>query len=287
MSNGTLDVIIVAYRAEELLRNCLSSLAEQVLQVELRVVIVDNSPLPIERRYWDTRLSISYVRQDWNSGFSRAVNRGINMTSGHRVLLLNPDTEFLETGTLQKMIDYLDGDERVGIVGPRLVTAEGDLDPASKRNLPTAGGALRHQINKWLGTQFPSDYLAPQVGEHERGRVGAVNGAFMLMRRSTIEKVGLMPTAYWMYGEDLDWCRSVAQVGLEVRYLGDITVRHVKSGSAGSVRGPLTNWHFHKSMVTYAWRAPTRWRSTPLALVGAAFGYCAASLKYLVVKVRR
>ncbi len=83
------------------------------------------------------------------------------------------------------------------------------------------------------------------------GRVDAVNGAFMLMRRSALEDVGLFDEGYWMYMEDLDLCYRFAQAGWVTWFEPAVTVVHVKAGSSGRYRSPRVNYAFHYGMIRF------------------------------------
>jgi hypothetical protein len=102
-----------------------------------------------------------------------------------------------------------------------------------------------------------SRYRAPGLDEHGSGVVDAVNGAFMLVRRSAMDAVGLLDEGYRMYGEDLDWCYRFQRAGWEVRYEGGVTVVHVKGATSvvrrgrGRHRPPSVNLAFHRSMGRY------------------------------------
>ena len=91
-------------------------------------------------------------------------------------------------------------------------------------------------------------YRAPEV---DAGPVDAVNGAFMLMRRSALDEVGLFDEGYWMYMEDLDLCYRFAQAGWVTWYEPSATVVHVKAGTSGRFRGPRLNYAFHYGMYRF------------------------------------
>ena len=118
------------------------------------------------------------------------------------MLLLNPDTE-VYAGTLDRLAAVLDARPEVAVVGPRLVRPDGSFDHAARRSFPTILGAAAHFTG--VGRVFSrgplAQYRAPDV---EAGPVDAINGAFMLARRSALESIGLLDKSYWMYMEDLD-----------------------------------------------------------------------------------
>ena len=135
----------------------------------------------------------------------------------------------------------------IGVVGCRLLTADGTLDHAAKRSIPDPWTAARYFALRLVGRRG-SSYLAPEVDPLGTGDVDAVNGAFMLVRTSAMHEVGYFDEAYWMYGEDLDWCVRFRAAGWRVHYDGTVTAQHLKGGAAGGTRPLRLNYHFHKSM---------------------------------------
>jgi hypothetical protein len=185
-----------------------------------------------------------------NIGFSAANNLVLADTPSPYILLLNPDTE-VDEGTLDSSISRLEEDSSIGMVGCRLVTENGELDHACKRSFPTPLGALAHFTG--LGRRRSSSlalsqYRAPELGEYEPGEVDAVNGAYMMVRREALMEVGLLDEGYWLYMEDLDWCRRFWAAGWRVFYDPSGTALHVKGGSSDGRRRLLQEVAFHRGM---------------------------------------
>jgi N-acetylglucosaminyl-diphospho-decaprenol L-rhamnosyltransferase len=245
-----LEVVIVSHGAEGLLRRCLRSLAEHPAGGEMQVTVVDSgspdsTPDMVEREFPGARL----VRRG-NIGFSAANNLVLRESEAEALLLLNPDTE-VRAGTLDAALERLRSDERIGMVGVKLVTESGELDHACKRSFPTPLGALAHfsGIGRADGaTSALSQYRATHLGDNEPGEVDAVNGAFMLCRGEAVREVGLLDEGYWLYMEDLDWCRRFWQAGWKVFYEPAGTALHVKGGSSGARRAPRQEIAFHRGM---------------------------------------
>src|SRR5262249_6079150 len=146
---------------------------------------------------------VDLVASPANLGFAAATNLGARRGSAPYLLALNPDTA-VTPDALNLVLATMDSHPEAAVVGPRLITADGSLDHASKRSFPTPLSALGHftGIGRRTGARGRlADYRAPEV---EEGRVDAVNGAFMLMRRSAFEQAGGFDEGYWMYMEDLD-----------------------------------------------------------------------------------
>jgi N-acetylglucosaminyl-diphospho-decaprenol L-rhamnosyltransferase len=245
-----LEVVIVSHSAEELLRRCLRSLQEHPASGSMRVTVVDSgspdaTPDMVECEFPGVRL----IRYE-NIGFSAANNVVLREGTADAVLLLNPDTE-VYADTLDAALARLSFDERIGMVGVKLVTESGELDHACKRSFPTPLSALAHftGIGRADGTAGSlSQYRATHLGDDEPGEVDAVNGAFMLCRAEAVREVGLLDEGYWLYMEDLDWCARFWQAGWKVFYEPAGVALHVKGGSSGKRRAPRQEIAFHRGM---------------------------------------
>lgn len=186
---------------------------------------------------------------DENAGFSAANNLVLRATEAPYALLLNPDTEATE-GALDHMIELMRQRTDIGIAGCRLVLPDGTFDHAAKRSFPTPLSALAHftGIGRRVSHGGLAEYRAPDLPETGVGRVDAVNGAFMLVRRTAMERVGLLDEGYWLYMEDLDWCYRFWQRDWTVWYEGRATFIHVKGGASGKHRAGKQNIAFHRGM---------------------------------------
>lgn len=246
----SLETIVVSHGAEALLRSCLRSLEDHPPTAAMRVTVVDSgspnsTPDMVEREFPDVRL----IRRD-NIGFSAANNLALRESEADAVLLLNPDTE-VYAGTLDAALARLDADERIGMVGVKLLTESGELDHACKRSFPTPLGALAHFTGIGRSDDASgalSQYRATELGEDEPGEVDAINGAFMLCRAAAVREVGLLDEGYWLYMEDLDWCRRFWEADWKVFYEPAGTALHVKGGSSGARRAPRQEIAFHRGM---------------------------------------
>jgi N-acetylglucosaminyl-diphospho-decaprenol L-rhamnosyltransferase len=195
-----------------------------------------------------------------NIGFGAASNVVIRGGTTPYVLCLNPDTR-VTPGALDRLLDLMEEHPEVGISGCRLELEHGGFDYAAKRSFPTPLSALGHFTG--LGRRRDSGILAAyRAPEVESGRVDAVNGAFMLIRRSALDQVGLFDEGYWMYMEDLDLSYRFAQAGWVTWYEPSVTVIHVKAGSSGLVRSPKLNYAFHYGMYRFYRKHYAATRST-------------------------
>jgi GT2 family glycosyltransferase len=251
MSESPLDIVIVAYRCRDMLRDCLSSLRTFAPAKGARIWVVDNAsgdgtPEMVREEFPEVELLAS----EENLGFSAANNLAIRRGAAPYVLALNPDTRTTE-GALDHMLELMESNPKIGISSCRLELPDGTFDHAARRSFPTPLGALAHfaRVGRWEKAPARlSQYRAPAV---ESGPVDAVNGAFMLIRRKALDEVGLFDEGYWMYMEDLDLCYRFAQAGWVTWYEPAAAVIHIKAGSSGQYRSPRLNYAFHYGMFRF------------------------------------
>jgi N-acetylglucosaminyl-diphospho-decaprenol L-rhamnosyltransferase len=268
-----LDVVIVSYRSRELLRSCLESLRAHPPSRPMRVTVVDNASSDgtaemIAAEFPEVELIASPV----NLGFATATNLGARRGRAPYLLALNPDTAVTE-GALDMVLATLQAHPEVAVAGPRLLRPDGSLDHAAKRSFPTPLSALGHFTGAGRLPGAPGGLAAYRAPDVESGPVEAVNGAFMLMRRSAFEEAGGFDQGYWMYMEDLDLCYTLAQRGWLTWYEPRAAVRHVKGGTTGGARPLRLNWAFHRGMYRFYRKHYAPRRSWPLnAVVYAGIG---------------
>jgi GT2 family glycosyltransferase len=251
--SAALEAIVVSHGAEGLLRRCLRSLMAHPATGGTAVTVVDSgspdsTPDMVEREFPEVRL----IRQA-NVGFSAANNVALRESKAKAVLLLNPDTE-VYAGTLDAALERLRSEDRIGMVGVKLLTESGELDHACKRSFPTPLSALAHfagigRTKDASGTL--SQYRATHLGDDEPGEVDAVNGAFMLCRAEAVREVGLLDEGYWLYMEDLDWCHRFWDAGWKVFYEPAGVALHVKGGSSSGRRAVRQEIAFHRGMARF------------------------------------
>jgi len=249
-----LSIVIVSWNVRALLQRCLSSLTEcskrNALQCE--VIVVDNasadgSPDMVRQHFPDVVL----VASDSNLGFTKGTNMGVAHSSGRYVLLLNPDTEVIGDA-LQTMVAHMDDHADVGALGPKLLFPDGRVQP-SRRRFPTLATALLEStvVQQW----FPRNrvlyrYYIQDRGDDEEQDVDWVIGACLLIRRQAWEQVGPLDEGFFMYSEELDWCRRLKTAGWRVVYVPEATIVHHEGQSSSQVV-PARHIYFQSSKVLY------------------------------------
>jgi N-acetylglucosaminyl-diphospho-decaprenol L-rhamnosyltransferase len=247
-----LGIVIVNYNTRELLRRCLKSIYSGQGDF-FTVCVVDNhstdgSAAMVAAEFPQALL---IVNED-NRGYPTANNQGLRAfgypdapDAPRFALLLNPDTE-LAPEALAQMLAFMEDHPRAGAAGPKLVRPNGSLDLACRRSFPSPGVAFWRLTG--LSKLFPRSrtfgrYNLTYLDPDQMTELDAVVGAFMLVRAETIRQVGLMDEAFFMYGEDLDWCYRFHAAGWKVLYNPEVTVLHVKrAASQHSARAKVEFW---------------------------------------------
>ena len=227
MENKDLSVILLNYNTRDLTKKCLRSVFDSSTDYRFEVIIADNG---------STDGSIEMIKNDFpnvklienkaNLGFSKGNNVAIRQATGRYILLLNTDTEIRENA-LDVSIKYLDEHPVVGILGGKVLLPDGSLDKASRRKFPNPWNSFL----RLFGFKKFSDYNIDSPIDQEM-EVDGVMGAYLMIGRSVIDKIGLLDEEYFMYGEDLDWCWQAKKAGYKVVYYPKAEIIHYKYGSS-------------------------------------------------------
>lgn len=229
-----LSIIIVNWNTRQLLLDCLQSVFASNTTYAFQVIVVDNASTDDSVNAVRTNFpQVRLLLNDENLGFSRANNRAIKASTSRYVLLLNSDTQ-IQPDTLQTMLSYMDAHPRVGAAGCKVLLPDGRLDPACKRGFPTPFAAMAYMLG--LPRLFPKSptfnhYHLGHLHPDQEHPVDCITGAFMLVRRQTINQVGMLDERYFMYGEDIDWCYRIKAHNWEIRYTPRTQITHYKGGS--------------------------------------------------------
>lgn len=230
-----ISIIIVNYNVKDFLAQCLSSLRDALDGLESEILVIDNDSQDGSKEYLPKKFpEVSYTWLKENIGFGAANNIGINQAKGQYILLLNPDT-LIEQDTIHKMIAFMDKEPKTGIAGCRVLNADGSFQLACRRGLPTPWASFCKLFG--LQSLFPKSPIFAQYNltyksELETYDVDALIGAFMFCRREALFESGGFDTDFFMYGEDLDLCHRVKQLGWNIRYYHEPTIIHFKGESS-------------------------------------------------------
>lgn len=255
-----LSVVVVTYRSRDHILATLRSL-EPGLQprdpmrpaLQWECVVLDNDSLDGTPELVEQEAPfVRVVRTGANLGYAKAVNRGIAATTGRYVLVLNPDCEW-RPGAIDALVRYADAKPRCAIAAPRIVNTDGSLE-YSARSFPSPFAFLFNRYSLlsrlWPGNPWTRRYLMSDWDHRTPRAVDWVSGAAMLARRAAIEEVGGMDEAYFMFNEDVDWCRRMNMAGWTVEYAPEAETIHHIGASKGQVSNRVIRER-HRGMLYY------------------------------------
>jgi len=229
-----ISIVIVNYNVEHFLEQCLNSVFNALKNCTGEVFVVDNNSIDgsvemVRKKFPQVYL----IDNKENLGFSKANNQAIRISKGKYVLLLNPDT-VVEEDTFEKVISFMDEHPDAGGLGVRMLDGKGKFLPESKRGIPTPAVAFYKIFG--LSALFPRSkkfgrYHLGYLSEFETHEIEILSGAFMLMRKETLDKVGLLDEDFFMYGEDIDLSYRIILGGYKNYYLPETRIIHYKGES--------------------------------------------------------
>ena len=249
-----LSIVIVNYNVRYFLEQCLLSVKRAVAQIDAEVFVVDNASVDGSVDMVKEKFPFAKIIANQNNvGFSKANNQAIEIATGEFVLLLNPDTVVAED-TFEKCIAFMDAHKDAGALGVRMIDGKGNFLPESKRGLPTPAVAFYKTFG--LAKLFPKSktfgkYHLGFLSEHETNEVEILSGAFMFMRKSVLDKIGLLDETFFMYGEDIDLSYRIIKEGYKNFYFPETTIVHYKGES--TKKGSLNYVKvFYNAMLIFA-----------------------------------
>jgi GT2 family glycosyltransferase len=257
-----LTIIILTYNSQFWLKKTLSTLKEFYLDHAkhgVEVVVVDNhstdeSVTMLKKEFRWTEL----IEMPENSGFAAGNNVALKQVTSPYAMLLNSDMEFTERSNLDPLIEYLESHPKVGVITPRIEFTNGAIDPASHRGEPELWPSFTYFSKlEWL---FPRTKKFGQYHQFYKDlksihTIDACSGAAMIVRMEAVDKVGLLDERFFMYAEDLDWCKRFREAGYTIVYNPETIIIHhkYKSGIKSSSKkiASQTTRHFYDTMLQY------------------------------------
>lgn len=247
-------IVTVNYNAGLSLADCIGAALKQAQQV----IVVDNassdtSLIELTKRFpAEPRLQVICLNK--NRGFAAGCNIGLKVTTAPFVLFLNPDC-MLPLGAVERLLQVIAQDNRIGMVGGRLLNSDGSEQGGSRRAIPTPWRSLvrvlgLYRLAKYWPRLFFDFHLHRQSLPEKPIEVEAISGALMLVRRKAIEETGTWDEGYFLHCEDLDWCMRFRQKGWKIVFAPDVEVLHYK-GVCSQARPIFVAWHKHRGMVRF------------------------------------
>lgn len=251
-----LSVIIVHYRVPYFLEQCICSLETALSGLEAEIVVVDNDESSAySTSIIQSTIPLKRIVPEKNIGFAAACNLGWRGASGKQILFLNPDT-LVTAAAIRGCLTQIMRDDGIGAMGCRLINGNGNFLPESKRSFPTLLNAAFKMLG--LAHLFPTSrilnrYALGNIEATESCSVEVLTGAFLLTSRSMLEYTNGLDEMYFLYGEDIDFCKKVAAAGKKCWYRGIDSIIHFKGASSPS-KGSKYFYHFYRAMIVYCYQ---------------------------------
>ncbi|HYE60325.1 MAG TPA: glycosyltransferase family 2 protein [Candidatus Kapabacteria bacterium] len=248
-----LSLIVVNWNTVDLLRQTLRSVVSTGITDSYELIVIDNhsadESVDMVRNEFP---EVTLIVNSENRGFSKANNQGMAIAKGEYLCLLNSDT-IVKEGAIQTLVHYLDTHPDVMMVGPRLLNADGSFQHSCRRRLPTPTNSFYHLFG--FAALFPNHkkitaYKQYAEDPNSTGSVEAISGAAMMFRRHVYETIGGLDEQFFMYGEDLDFCKRVKDKGWKTVYVADAVIVHLNGGSSKK-RRRASIMNFYDAMWLY------------------------------------
>lgn len=264
-----LSIIIVNYNVRYFLEQTILSVYKSNVNFEYEIFVVDNNSSDDSLKMLAQKFSkVDVIANKDNVGFSKANNQAIKLAKGEFILLLNPDT-IIQEDTLQRCIDKMESDTNIGGLGVKMYDGAGNFLPESKRGFPSPLAAFAKMSG--LSKLFPKSktfgqYHLTYLDKNQSYEIDVLSGACMLLRKSVLDKVGLLDEDYFMYGEDIDLSYRIKQAGFKNYYFADTSIIHFKGES--TKKGSLNYIKvFYNAMIIFANKHVTGTRGKALTFL--------------------
>lgn len=248
-----LSVIIVSWNTEKLVKDCLESITANTFNIDYEVFVVDNNSSDntvnmIKNDFKDVKL----IENKINNGFAKANNQAIKLSTGKYVILLNSDTVVKENA-LNTMLEYLEKNDEVGIVGCKLLNADGTLQESCRRfpDFETYANILLKLHGIFPGKKCFQRYFMKNMDYNEVNEVDQVMGAALMYRKEVLGEKSYLDEDYWIWFEEVDFCYNVKKKGYKVVYIPSAQIMHYKGQSFNQLMKVKQQKFFNKSLLLY------------------------------------
>ncbi len=256
-----LSICIVNWNVRELLRRCLASIYyDGAANLNIETIVVDNASHDGSVEELRPQFpQVVWLRNAENVGFTRANNQALAISRGRHVAFLNPDT-VVSPAAFTSLVAELDAHPEIGAIGPRLVYTDGTPQP-SRRRFPTIATALLESTplqTVWRRNHVLQRYYMEDMPADRQHEVDWLVGACIVARRETLAQIGGFDEAFFMYSEELDWCKRAKDAGWSIVYTPRATITHYEGQSSGQVIA-ARQIHFNGSKIHYFCKHHGRW----------------------------
>ncbi len=262
-----LSIIILNYKQKNLVKNCLKNILALNLNLEYEIIVIDNASsdgcMEMVKKEFLSEISFNKIKMlesKVNNGYASGNNLGIKEAKGKYILILNPDITVL-SGSIEKMFQFMEKNSDCAICGPKLLNPDRSVQISSFRFPKWYTPIFRRTFLKQFNftKKELQRYQMLDLNEDEIKKTGWLMGACVMIKKTVIEKVGLMDEHYRLYFEDTDWCKRFWNAGYKVYYFPQAEMIHFHQRLSAqefglkSVLNPSTRIHII-SAIKYFWK---------------------------------
>ena len=252
-----LSIIIVNWNVKHYLERCLLSIIKNTSNLDYEIIVIDNDSTRDDSKIFlanfKTEANVKIILNNKNLGFAKANNQGIKQAQGDYILLLNPDTEIIEKGSLAEAVELMEANKDWGVLGCRLLEADRQTQ-LSVRSFPRIIPQI--MISLKLHHIFPKSralqsYFQTHFDYQKISPVDQVMGAFLMTRREVLSKIGLLDEKFYIWFEEVDFCKRTKRAGWKVIYSPKPTIIHYGSQSFVQVLSLSKQKIYNRSAIYY------------------------------------
>jgi len=269
------SIVILNFKMRSLVEACLATLFKDIENsgLTVSVVVTDNASGDglfewIAAHY----PKVITIANDGNIGFARGVNPGLRAVAARYYFVLNPDTEFVQKNTIRQLYDWMEANKKVGVCAPKLLNADGSLQFSCHRFPSLTVQLIRRSplSNYRFFARRIDKFLLKDIDRTVARPVDWIQGSAMFIRKEALDSAGLLDERFWMYFEDIDWCRRFWNAGWHIYYIPEISLLHVHGRGSAKVPGiiipiiknKLAREHLY-SWFKYFWK----WRAERITIL--------------------
>ena len=248
-----LAIIIVSWNCRKYLKSCLKSIFQSKKDSSVEIFVVDNNSSDgtvemVKKEFPKVQL----IANNFNAGFAKANNQALKIAKGKYLLLLNPDTE-VKADTLTKAVAYLNDHPKAGIMGCKILNPNGSLQNSVRRfpNLSSQILILLKFHNFFPDLEPLKKYFAKDFNYHKEQEADQIMGAFFMIRKECLDEIGLFDEKFWLWFEEVDFCKRVKDKGWKVLYTPELEIIHAQGKSFAQIKAVKEQIIFNRSLLYY------------------------------------
>jgi N-acetylglucosaminyl-diphospho-decaprenol L-rhamnosyltransferase len=250
------SIIIISWNALHFLEKCLPSVYEKNQGIDFELILIDNNSTDGSREYINQKFpEVRYIHNEQNRGVAPARNQGFAVAKGKYILILDVDTEFITDNALRDLVEYMETDDKIGLIGAQLISSDGEIQKSCLR-FPSLWVKLFVRFERFgfiRNSEMIKNYYMMDLDREEVANVDYVIGAFQFIRKKMIDDIGVYDENIFYGPEDIDYCLRAKRSGYKVIYYPKVKLFHFYQRITKRLFTKITFRHF-KGLAYFFWK---------------------------------